>query len=324
MDRSNPFDAFLPSIGDPPTGRQSNGHIDGSINSRDSNISEVYNDHAQPPLSQARTFYSDPHSRWSSDLNTSRITPRDTDPYLYKSSRSRSISHPSSSSNLLVLPFAQPSEDQTSEPLIHMSSLQSNHRNALFPSAMVQHHSSNADSLLTREQKYLRCQTQWHPLCNQQQETPNQNFGATVNQHSQQNMDTQHGRPVAGRRSPSSTLTSDPIISLIKSINKSTSKLHSSIIKQQEALVNQQNVFTKYLHNESSLRKEQNALLQKQLNAIIALAPAKARVSSDHFQPSSVDSILFASSTNQPEHPSTLQLDAHDLTTSATVNLIMV
>ena len=123
-------------------------------------------------------------------------------------------------------------------------------------------------------------------------------------------MDIQHpsGHPVAGCRSPSLTITLDPIVSLIQSINESNSKLHSAIIKQQEALVNQQNVFTKYLHDESSLCKEQTALLQKQLNAIITLAPTKARVPSDHFQPSSVDGISFASSTNQPEHHPTLQL----------------
>ena len=76
---------------------------------------------------------------------------------------------------------------------------------------------------------------------NQQQETSNQDFDASVNRHSQRNIETQQpsGHPIAGRRSRSSTLTSDPIVSLIQSINKSNSKLHSAIIKQQEAMVNQ-------------------------------------------------------------------------------------
>ena len=87
MDCSNPFDAFLPpGIGDPPSGFQTNSHIDRSITSRDSNISEVYNDYSQQPLSQARTFYSDPYPRRTSNLNVPRNILRDTDHYPYESS----------------------------------------------------------------------------------------------------------------------------------------------------------------------------------------------------------------------------------------------
>ena len=58
--------------------------------------------------------------------------------------------------------------------------------------------------------------------------------------------------------------------------------MHNTILKQQESLVKQQQVFTDYLQTESTLRKEQTALMQKQLNALIALAPSKARVPSAH------------------------------------------
>ena len=127
MDRSNPFDAFSHTgIGNPLRGSQTNGHIDISIASRDSNISEVYNDYSQQPLSQARTSYSDPFSCQTSNFNVPRNIPRDTNHYPYESSHSQNTSHPSSGSNLLILPFAQPLEDQTSEPFIHLSSLHLN------------------------------------------------------------------------------------------------------------------------------------------------------------------------------------------------------
>ena len=42
--------------------------------------------------------------------------------------------------------------------------------------------------------------------------------------------------------------------------------------------MNQQKFFTEYLITESALQKEQTALTQKQLNAILALTPSKTRV----------------------------------------------
>ena len=153
----------------------------------------------------------------------------------------------------------------------------------------------------TQDQRQLRRQTQWHPPFNQSQGPPNNAF---MNRYSQPDMDFQP--PVhqpADHRSPSSTLTSDPYICLVQSINESNTKLHSAIIKQQEILVNQQKFFTEYLITKSTLQKEQTNLMHKQLHTILALAPSKERVPPAHFQPSSVHGISFVTASNKPDQP---------------------
>ena len=100
----------------------------------------------------------------------------------------------------------------------------------LFPSATGPHQASTANPMLTQDRRQLRRQTQWHPPFNQSQGPPNDAF---LSRHSQPDMELQPPvHQTADRRSPSSTLTSDPYIRLIQSINKSNTKLHSAIIKQ--------------------------------------------------------------------------------------------
>ena len=283
-------------------GSQSNGQVDGSVASRDSNVTEVYNDYSQQPISHARTSYSDPLPL-QNNFNVPRNIPRDTDHYPYESSHSRSISHPSSNSNLLVLPFAQPSEDQLSEPVIHLLSSHSNQQQNLpFPGATgSMHQVSTANPMPHQYHRQLRSQTQWHPTLNQWHGLRNDAFTNRNSQPADINLQPPVYQP-ADHRSHSSTLTSDPYIRLIQSINESNTKLHSAIIKQQEVLVNQQKFFTEYLITESTLRKEQTNLMQKQLNAILALAPSKERVPPAHFHPPLMVSRLKSQLRNQNNH----------------------
>ena len=78
-------------------------------------------------------------------------------------------------------------------------------------------------------------------------------------------------------------------------INENNTKLYDATLKQQETMTN-------YLKSKSEQRKVHTVLMQKQLDAIIALVPKKPRVPPSHFQSSSIDGISFASSTVHQEN----------------------
>ena len=164
-----------------------------------------------------------------------------------------------------------------SNPMIHLSSSHANNENMLFPNTTEQYHSTN-NSSLTEDLRYIRCQTRWHPMFPHHQQGLIPHSATSMSRHSPPNLVTQAlsvGQQNTDSRSPNSTPTSDLFICLIKSINKSNLKLHHTIIKQQETLKNHQKVLTPYLYTESSLQKDHTTLMQKQLNAIIALVHAK-------------------------------------------------
>ncbi len=251
MEPTNVFDAFLPGIDDPsPNGT----HIERSSDSRSSHVSEIYNQFDQYPCSQARTHPPDPQLLRERFPSVPRTIPRDTDPYPYASSQSHSASQPSSGSTLQILLFNQPSEDHTSNPMIHLATSHVNHESRSFPSAMEQHHSSTNQSPMTQDPRYFRRRTQWHPPFGQLQGTIHHAAPSTL-RHSPPKLINQappEGLQNAGRRSPNSTLTPDPYIRLIQSINESNAKLHDAIIKQQETLANHQKILTDYLQTESA------------------------------------------------------------------------
>ena len=232
-----------------------------------------------------------------------RTIPRDTDPYPYHSSQSCSILNQSSSSILQIPPFVQPSEVHTSDPMIHLeSSLHLNLQHLSFPSATEQQHFPDEGSMLTQDPRYLRCQTQWHPPFNVMQGPPPSQFLAPTSNHAPPSPSLhQQSQNSTGHRSPNSTLTSDPFVQMFQLINKSNTKMHNAILKQQESIAKQQQAFTDFLQTESTLQKEQTTLVQKQLDALIALAPAKVQVPPTHFQPNSVDGISFDSIAHQQD-----------------------
>ena len=158
--------------------------------------------------------------------------------------------------------------------------------------------------MLSQDPRYLRCQTQWHPPFNVQQEPPPQSLVPASRSSPSFPAPHQQWQSSTSCRSPNLSLTSDPFVQMFQLINESNIKM------QQESVVKQQQVFTDYLQTESTLRKEQIALMQKQLDALIALTPSKACVPPTHFQPNSVDGISFNSTVPQqdprqmtPENP---------------------
>ena len=214
---TNPFDAFSPDIGNP------NGHIAESFNSNDSQVTEVYNEFVQP-FSQARTHHSDPHPRREhSLLPVPRTIPRDTDPFPYNSGRSHSTSHQSSGSTLQILPFAQPSEDHSSDPMIHLeSSSHSNPHHSSYPSVTDHRRSPAEGSMFTQDPRYTRRQTQWLPPFNPVQGPPHPQTAASTSTHAPPSPSLHMQSHIStGRKSPNSTLTSDPFLRMFQLINKS-------------------------------------------------------------------------------------------------------
>jgi hypothetical protein len=145
-----------------------------------------------------------------------------------------------------------------------------------------------------------RRDTQWHTLFQQSPSTTvpphppaparfHERLSAPAPQQQQQNRQL---------HSPSTISTIDPFISLFQAITDSNNHLHNAICKQQETLLKQQQTLREFLTKESQLCRQQTALLQKQLDAIIALAPPQHRVPATHFQPE--DGISFASTGSPP------------------------
>ena len=240
MDCSNPFGAIIFSgIGDVTNGTQNpNSHMYGSGNSGESTITEVFIKFDQSSTNQRRN-QSYPQPLRNDISPVPRIIHRDTDPYPYKSSHSQSASEPSSGSYLQMIPFAQPSRtDHSSESLIQLASLMetsSCHHQLTHPCATGQQ-LSNDDPIITQDHGYNRRQTQWYlpyqpgptPTVHQTMAQPASNIQPPSN--------PDRFNPVAGCKSPNSTLTPDPIITMYQVINENNTKLYDAILKQQETM----------------------------------------------------------------------------------------
>ena len=248
-----------------------------------------------------------PHRNYN--LIAPRNIPRYSNPYPYESERSCSLSQLSSGSYLDIPPLRPPSVEshQTTEPLIHLASSHLNHRHQSTSSATGNRHPSNYDSWLTQDPQYTRNQTQWHPPFHHHPTSISRNATSSARYLPPPELHVlaQHQ---TGQKSPSSMLTSDPFITLFQTISDINIKLHDIILKQQETLVEQQCTLTEFLQMETKLCRDQAVLMQKQLDAIMALAPTTAQVSKSHFEPSSVDEISFASSWSPPLHNCRLNL----------------